>query len=253
MVTCVQRNEALLRENRNFKSQQLETDTVMRDAVVKCKAQEKLAEHLQGKVQVLEASLSHVVREFDAERCSLVEQGRDENKAALCAAITPLITESITTPTPHHAQLTRCSERGDRLQRQLDLKTAELKRVKRLARTILEQAHIVPIQRVCDGAQRSEVEAFFVDALGEVKQEIATGRAQYVRESQLAYRQQLHDAAITGAPLPKIRTFNRAPNRHADVPITHPSSLIAAPMLSSTTLPRPRRRPSTWPLSTSGA
>jgi uncharacterized membrane protein len=98
-------------------------------------------------VETLEKSLSLVITEFEAERASLAEKTKIENESA--------------------------KNEISKLQRTVDLKTREMNKIKRLARNILEQ--------------RTDIERFFLDALEQVKKEIAATRLV------LLYKLQLHE------------------------------------------------------------
>lgn len=91
---------------------------------------------LHEKVETLEKSLSHVVREFETELVSQKDVARIENDSSFVEI--------------------------SKLQRVVDLKTKEMNRVKKLAKNILEQ--------------RTEMERFFLEALEQVKLEIAANR-----------------------------------------------------------------------------
>ena len=91
---------------------------------------------MQEKVETLEKSLSHVVREFETENVTQKEKTRIANESSTVEIA--------------------------KLQRIVDLKTKEMNNVKRLAKNILEQ--------------RTEMERFFLDALEQVKLEIAGNR-----------------------------------------------------------------------------
>lgn len=91
---------------------------------------------LSEKVATLENSLSHVVREFEAEQTTLCERSRVEMESA-------------------HVEISK-------LQRTVELKTKEMNKVKKLARNILEQ--------------RTEIERFFLESLEQVKKEIMANR-----------------------------------------------------------------------------
>ena len=91
---------------------------------------------MQGKIETLEKSLSHVVNEFETEQKGLVERAHVENESA---------TNEI-----------------KKLQRTLELKTKEATKIKKLAKNILDQ--------------RTEMERFFLEALEHVKLEIASNR-----------------------------------------------------------------------------
>ena len=81
-------------------------------------------------------SLSHIVREFETERIDIVEQGQVKSESATNEIL--------------------------KLQRVVDLKSKEMTKVKKLARNILDQ--------------RTEMERFFLEALEQVKLEIAANR-----------------------------------------------------------------------------
>ena len=87
-------------------------------------------------METLETSLSHVVREFETERQSLVSKAAIENDSS--------------------------RNEISKLQRTVDLKSREMNKVKKLAKNILEQ--------------RTEMERFFLEALEQVKNEIAANR-----------------------------------------------------------------------------
>lgn len=87
---------------------------------------------LTEKIQTLEKSLSHMSREFNTEKRTIVQQARTENEAAKIELA--------------------------KLQRVIDLKTREMNKVKRLAKNILDQ--------------RTELERFFLESLEQVRNEI---------------------------------------------------------------------------------
>lgn len=91
---------------------------------------------LREKISTLEQSLGHVVREFETEQTSLVTKTNIETESS-------------------RAEIAK-------LQKILELKTKEMNKVKKLARNILEQ--------------RTETERFFLEALNDVKKEIAAHR-----------------------------------------------------------------------------
>ena len=91
---------------------------------------------LQEKVETLERSLSHVVREFELEMAAERER------------------HAIATETAR-VELAK-------LQRVVALKTKEMNKVKKLAKNILDQ--------------RTEMERFFLDSLAQVKEEISSNR-----------------------------------------------------------------------------
>jgi len=91
---------------------------------------------LREKVELLEQSLRHAVREFEVEQGALLAKTNDEMEWSRTEVA--------------------------KLQRVVQLKTKEMNKVKKLARNILDQ--------------RTEVERFFLDALDQVKKEVIAQR-----------------------------------------------------------------------------
>ena len=91
---------------------------------------------LQTKNEILEKSLAQVVREFEVERVRILERNRVEIDSTSIELV--------------------------KLRKTLELKTIEMNKVKKLAKTILEQ--------------RSDIERFFLDSLDYVKQQIISNR-----------------------------------------------------------------------------
>lgn len=142
---------------------------IVQEKIVESKHQKKQIAELQEKVKTLEKSLSHVVREFEAERATLLQKSEDETR--------------------------NCRAEISRLQRIVELKTKEMNRVKRLAKTILDQ--------------RTEVEQFFLDSLEYVKNEIVRNRVQYRKDAQNAYQQRMLEAQAGQSDFPRVRTFRQ--------------------------------------------
>ncbi|KAM4662868.1 basal body-orientation factor 1 isoform 1-T1 [Discoglossus pictus] len=90
-----------------------------------------------------------------------------------------------------------------KLQKILEIKEREINRVKKMARNILEQ--------------RTEVECFFLEALGQVKQEIIASRNYYRQVAQDAYLSKMKEAASGTDQYPKIRTFHNKEHSTNDV------------------------------------
>lgn len=86
----------------------------------------------------------------------------------------------------------------DKLQKLLAMREREMGRVKRLARSVVEQ--------------RTELECFFQAALGQVKQEIQANRLQYRQEALEAYRRRMSEARSGQQEYPRIRTFHKTPH-----------------------------------------
>ncbi|XP_046859843.1 basal body-orientation factor 1-like [Xenia sp. Carnegie-2017] len=142
---------------------------IVQEKVVESKHQKKTIKELKEKVEMLEKSLSHVIREFDVERTTIVKRSTDDNKHAVNEIA--------------------------RLNKMIELKTKEMNRVKRLAKNILDQ--------------RNEIEHFLLDSLEHVKNEIAKNRSQYRKDAHAAYQERMLEAHSGRGNYPKIRTFNK--------------------------------------------
>ncbi|KXJ08501.1 basal body-orientation factor 1 [Exaiptasia diaphana] len=140
---------------------------IVQEKVVESKHQGKQIEELKEKVKTLEQSLTHLVREFEEERQTMIEKADNEAKSS-------------------RAEIAR-------LQRVVELKTKEMNKVKRLAKNILDQ--------------RTEMEQFFLDSLEYVKNEIVRNRVQYRRDAQAAYQQRMLEAHGGHGDYPMVRTF----------------------------------------------
>lgn len=159
--------ERLETQNAELLSEKELNGVIVQEKIIESKQQKKLMKELQEKVQTLEQSLSHVVREFEDERMTLLNNAREETKAS-------------------RAEIAR-------LQRVNEMKSREMTRVKRLAKNILDQ--------------RTDIERFFLDSLEYVKNEITANRAQYRRDAQNAYQQRMIEAHTGRAQYPRVRTF----------------------------------------------
>lgn len=160
-------NAALEAEVADLRATTAESEAAMvekvKDAVEACQTADILAE----KVASLEKALGHCVREFEHERGLLVARAEAERGGD--------------------------SKEIQSLKKALELKTAETRRVRHLARNILQQ--------------RSDIEVFFLDSLHRVRKEILESRQSFERESKLSYRHQMAQAATGAAVLPPIQTF----------------------------------------------
>uniref|UniRef100_A0A3B3VUT3 Basal body orientation factor 1 n=1 Tax=Poecilia latipinna TaxID=48699 RepID=A0A3B3VUT3_9TELE len=86
----------------------------------------------------------------------------------------------------------------DKLQKLLAMREKEMQHVKQLAKTIV--------------VKRREVEEFFHEALGHVRQEIVASKLQNEKEALQDYRQKFREATAGMIKFPPIRTVNRSPN-----------------------------------------
>ena len=83
----------------------------------------------------------------------------------------------------------------ERLQRTLDDKSKEMSQVRKLAQILVEQ--------------RTELDAFFLDALQYVKKQIHHNRLQYRRDAFNAYQSRMLTAHHGQGDYPRIRTFHQ--------------------------------------------
>jgi DNA repair exonuclease SbcCD ATPase subunit len=129
-------NKALTIENEKLRGESEGNSALVREKVDLASKQAKHIKELQSKVEILEKSLSQVVREFEIERTNIIKKCKLE-------------LESSTTEL-------------EKLQKMMEMKNKEMNKVKKLAKNILEQ--------------RSEIERFFLESLDYVKKQIVTNR-----------------------------------------------------------------------------
>lgn len=158
-------NEGALRRNIEMECELAEAKQLATQSVVKMKKQEKAMKALKEKVVQLESTLGLCVREFEHERemiVAQVDEATDSTRADLDAA--------------HRA---------------LALKAAENKRIRHLAKYIVEQ--------------RSEMEIFFHEALDSVRSEISRSRKLYELSVKEQYKRDMLEGNRNGM-LPPIKT-----------------------------------------------
>ncbi|KAI0241902.1 Basal body-orientation factor 1 [Lamellibrachia satsuma] len=161
--------EGLDEENKTLRSEKEMNALVIQKKVSQSQQHKQIIKELQEKVETLERSLSHVVREFEME----MSAERERHAIATETARVELA----------------------KLQRVVALKTKEMNKVKKLAKNILDQ--------------RTEMERFFLDSLAQVKEEISTNRLQYRQDARMAYQHRMLDAYTGKADYPKVRTFTK--------------------------------------------
>ncbi|ESO97084.1 hypothetical protein LOTGIDRAFT_143520 [Lottia gigantea] len=132
-------NDFLTQENKELFEELSTKNMTLNKQMVQAKMEHEKLATTKGKVGVLENSLTHIIREFDEEKNKMVATSGSE--------------------------VLSIKEELERLQRVLELKTREMAKIKKLAKTILEQ--------------RTEVEGFFMDALDHVRLEIANTKSNW--------------------------------------------------------------------------
>lgn len=112
----------------------------------------------------------------------------------------------------NEAELARAAATQQELQEALNIKAAELKRVRFLSRNMLDQ--------------RSEVEQFLLESIACVKREIAATRNQYKQAARAQYQEGVRAAHAGGQAPPQVRDlsvkgfeaeFRRAEEAQADL------------------------------------
>ncbi|KAJ3174982.1 hypothetical protein HDU87_006516 [Geranomyces variabilis] len=145
------RNEELTRINARLVDEKGLHDVIVREKIVQAKTQAKEIKELRLKIQSMEHTLSHVVREFVHERTLMGEVASRElgSVRALAAALTA----------------------------SLERKTREMRYIKRLAQHVLDQ--------------RSDLEKFFLDALATIRDAIAAERLAAQKTQAAEYNRRL--------------------------------------------------------------
>uniref|UniRef100_G3SQM8 Basal body-orientation factor 1 n=1 Tax=Loxodonta africana TaxID=9785 RepID=G3SQM8_LOXAF len=165
----LQKNSQRLQETHSILLHQKEiNDLLVKEKIMQLNQQKSQIQTLQKKVVSLETALTCMTREFEAEVLKLQQQAMIENQAGQVEI--------------------------DKLQHLLQLKDREMKRVKKLAKNILDE--------------RTEVEEFFLDALHQVKQQILFSRMHYKQIAQTAFNLKMRAALAGKTEYPKIRTFD---------------------------------------------
>jgi hypothetical protein len=170
-------NQRMITELTEARSEAREASMTMHAKVASAIKTDRMAKELKDKVSGLEKALGHCIREFEHEKSLMTLR-----EAARSTADTRELSS---------------------LAHALELKTAETRRIRHLARNIL--------------VQRSEIESFFLDSLNRVKQEIARSRATFTKETKARFNKQVADAASGIGVLPPIQTFSKAASSTASL------------------------------------
>jgi hypothetical protein len=165
-----EQNGVLEEELLDLRSTSEEASRTMTERVAAGIKTERVNRELRDKVAGLEKALGHCVREFEHEKSLMAAREVEASETD------------------------RMEIKG--LRKTLELKVAETRRVRHLARNIL--------------VQRSEIEGFFLDSLHQVKKEITHNRANFERDSKEAFNRQVAAAAAGKDILPPIQTFAKS-------------------------------------------
>lgn len=173
----VQEGEELKKENARLSSQNkslLEAkdlhDVIIKEKILQHKQQSQEIADLHAKIESMEHSLSHVVREFEHERDLVGAQAKKE--------------------------LSECKKTMEKLSKNLVKKTAEMKHIRRLAQHILDQ--------------RTEVEKFFMQSLDDIRRSIIKEKQLKRKQDKESYNVQLRAAFKAGQAFPAIQSFRKS-------------------------------------------
>jgi len=141
-------------------------------------AREKVSQHQKAKDHI--RNLTHEIKTLNNQ---LKEQQRDnKNERALVL---------------HKSVQQSASDQADiaRLSLQLQRKELEYRRVKTLAKKVVDE--------------RAEMERFFIEALDEVAERIKDSRQNYVKSTKTQYHAQMAAAAAGRGAMPSVKTFSK--------------------------------------------
>lgn len=162
--------EKLVEENKKLKDEKELNSLIVEEKIVQTKELQKTLKEQTQKVAGLEATLTKLVKEQEEEKKYIMKESSRELEKSKIDVV--------------------------RAERTLELKNKEMNKIRKLARSILDQ--------------RSEVEMFFLDSLEYVKGEITKNRIQYRRDAEEAYNKRMLAAHAGHAKFPKVRTFNNS-------------------------------------------
>nr|KAF6499148.1 basal body orientation factor 1 [Molossus molossus] len=161
-------SEKLLESQTSLLLEKEINDLLVKEKIMQLTQQRSQIQTLQKKVVSLENALSYMTTEFETEVLKLQQQAMLENQSSQVEIY--------------------------KLQNLLKMKDREMNRVKKLAKNILDE--------------RTEVERFFLDALHQVKQQIAISRKCYKQVAQAAFNFKMREACAGRTQYPRIRTFD---------------------------------------------
>ncbi|KAG7328298.1 hypothetical protein KOW79_008242 [Hemibagrus wyckioides] len=165
-------NKALIEENASLILDKETSKLMITDNVAQLAAQRNEISELKARVASLEQELALMITKCEKKNVTMQEQAVVSAQAGKVEL--------------------------EKLQKLLAMREREMGRVKRLARSIVEQ--------------RTQLELFFHEALAQVKQEIITSQIHYRQEAMEAYRKRMSEARSGRKEYPHIRTFNKAPH-----------------------------------------
>ncbi|KAJ3224793.1 hypothetical protein HDU81_008346 [Chytriomyces hyalinus] len=187
-------NKVLQLANRQLMEEKDLHNVIVKEKVLQVKQQAQEIKDLNTKIESMEHSLSHVVREFEHEREIIGKLARKE--------------------------LNEVRKVASRLKENLNVKTYEMKHIKRLAQHVLDQ--------------RTKLEKFFMDALDTVRNEIQKERQEAKKAAHTDYNRKIREVMSKKAPFPPVQSF-----RSKDIPTNNQFNLNAATAVVSNIMKPP--------------
>lgn len=174
----VEENNSLREKNRRLTETLKKTKQELEINEITVRA--KIAETRKAKDEIV--NLTHEVKKLQTK---IDEQRQDHNDERQLVLSTAVQQSAI--------------DRADiaRLQQTLSLRENEMKKVKMLAKKVIDE--------------RSDLEKFFIEALDHVCRQIRSSRGSYVKTAKSKYHAQMAAAANGKAPLPPVKTFGSNP------------------------------------------
>ncbi|KAJ3004874.1 UNVERIFIED_CONTAM: hypothetical protein HDU68_004864 [Siphonaria sp. JEL0065] len=192
-------NRELLQANRQLMEEKDLHNVIVKEKVLQVKQQAQEIKDLNTKIESMEHSLSHVVREFEHEREIIGKLARRElNEVRKVAA---------------------------RLRENLEVKSYEMKHIKRLAQHVLDQ--------------RTKLERFFMDAFDHVRCQLQRECEQTKKQAYTNYNKKIREVmSKKTAPFPPVQSFR--PNA---TPLTNHFNLSAATAVATSLMKPPLSPP----------
>ncbi|XP_051507897.1 basal body-orientation factor 1-like [Myxocyprinus asiaticus] len=166
------RNAVLAVENDTLTLHEERSQLIMNDTVSQIMTQRSTISDLKTKVSTLEQALASMVAEFEWKKADIKQLAVVRTQAS--------------------------SVELDKLQKLLSIRERELSRVKRLARSVVEQ--------------RTDMEILFHEALNQVKQEILMERQQHRQEAEVNRSRRMNEVLLGKREYAHIRTFKKTPH-----------------------------------------
>ncbi|KAJ3392087.1 hypothetical protein HDU84_004796 [Entophlyctis sp. JEL0112] len=160
-------NKALLEANRQLMEEKDLHNVIVKEKVLQVKQQAQEIKELNLKIESMEHSLSHVVREFEHEREIIGKLARKELNEVRKVTV--------------------------KLRENLEIKTYEMKHIKRLAQHILDQ--------------RTRLEKFFMDALDHVRKQIQKEAEASKKAAHAEYNHKIREVYFFVVIMDSLKTY----------------------------------------------